>query len=436
MEHLEENTIIGYAGGGLDRAERRRVEQHIDQCAECRQTLAVFVGGSSTPYAGAIQSSPSSATDDSVLVDMPKPGDRLADRFTIGDTLGRGGMGYVFRATDDDLGIQVALKVLRPELTIDEERVRHLRREILAGRKITHPNVCRIYDLGKGDERLLFITMELCTGGTLADLLRTGPVASERVVELLDQLLLALAAAHAEGIVHRDLKPANVMFDEAGKLKVMDFGLARDLKGDHSLKGHVGTPAYWSPEQARGEAAGPAADLYAVGVLAYLLLTGETSPRKLPQRLDRVAPLFRAWIARCLEDEPTDRFADARSARDALLALAPNRAQSRIRAVLAIAAAVTTLAVIGGIWVSRSDDARPGSAGPARYDADAPVPPIADATVITAGDAAIAIDATVAIDALRIDAAIRRVPRDARVVAAPDAGLPAVLPDASLLYER
>jgi len=426
VDHLEENTIIGYAGGNLPAAERDRVEAHIDHCSECRKALAIFVGRSSTPMAAEITTRNLFASDpEQVLAGLPKAGDRLADRFTIGRQLGRGGMGNVFQATDDDLGIQVALKVLRPEITVDEEHVRHLRREILAGRKIAHPNVCRVFDLGRA-EKFHFITMELVQGETLAERIKAGALPATKVVAILRQLLSALEAAHAEGIVHRDLKPANVMIDHGGKVKVMDFGLARDLMGEHSLKGQVGTPAYWSPEQARGEAAGPPADVYAVGVIAYLLVTGETSTRKLRERLGKLSLPLRSWLQRALEDDPDDRFPDAKTA----LAALPDVRESRRARTFVIAGSVGVAALGGALWLTQVRHDHPSDRPPPTQPAAAP-----DAAVAVAVDAPV-LDAPSAADASSIDAGrARQHPRDAGTpVGTPDARR-VTRPDASLLYE-
>jgi anti-sigma factor RsiW len=436
-EHLTDDRIGDYAAGRLSDADRAATDQHVDECVECRTALGKIVGRSSTPFAGAVTraSSAFGMADTEPAVGMPKIGERLAARFTIRNHLGRGGMGHVYQATDDELGIDVALKVLRPEISADEEQVRHLRREILAGRKISHPNVCRMFDLGKAD-RFYFITMELIKGGTLAQRIAEGvPVAT--AVELLRQLLSALGVAHAEGIVHRDLKPANLMLDDAGKLKVMDFGLARDLTGEHTLKGQIGTPAYWAPEQSRGEAAGPPADIYAVGVIAYQLFTGEQAGRK--RDLERVPELYRPWVQRCLQEDPDQRYADAQAALAELVAAPATERRKRASIVIGIAA-IGAAAFGITIWSMKSDKSA-GRAVTDRTPAGTSVPAAIDALTVTP-DAALLpapADATSNVDAGARDAGVSpsdaslRRPRDASAIGR-DAAKPAPA-DASLLYE-
>jgi hypothetical protein len=531
--HVDDSTLVAYAGQAMPSGERARVKEHLAQCAECRKAFVQHVGGSSTPFAAEVIASSNAETsrialaaasttcpsddelaahvagdlpaaqrhrialhldgcdacravavavacgtppvrrssnvltaatggsaDDAATKPLPKPGEKLVDRFTIIKALGQGGMGHVLEARDDDLGINIALKVLRADIAHDEEHLRHLRREILAARKIAHPNVCRVFDLGKTD-KLLFITMELVTGTTLAEQVRQGAMPAGKVLDVLRQLLAGLGSAHAVGIVHRDLKPANVMLDAAGKIKVMDFGLARDLAGEHSLQGAVGTPAYWAPEQSRGEAAGPAADIYSVGILTYMLLTGEGSTRKLRAgNLDKVPSAFRAWIERCVREEPADRFPDAMTAMTALPETA-GRPRRRWPAIVGAAIALTAIAAVWRFEIADSGHravpagspgTAPGSASgtdSADNAAVSPAPPVPSAT--PPADALAApitfdapIDAPIAIDAgsaRHVSVTPGRIPhghpggtpRDAGVTT--PAATPPASPDASLLYE-
>jgi hypothetical protein len=441
VAHLEENTVIGFVSDKLSEDERRSVEEHVDTCASCRKLLAAMGADSSllTPYAGTLESAaPKRPGDD--LVSQLKPGENVGDRYTLVKPLGRGGMGYVFQATDNELHVDVALKLLRPELTRDDEQVRHLRREILAGRAISHPNACRMFDLGK-DERFYFITMEFVDGVTLEERMKALRLSTAQAVEILDTLLSVLAAAHREGIVHRDLKPANLMFDAKDRIKVMDFGLARDLKGETSLAGAVGTPAFWAPEQARGEPAGPTADVFAVGVIAYLALTGAVSTASITRRLDRVPAQYRGWVATCLAEDPAERYADGAAAQ---VAFARAR-ESKPRNVRVIAGALVGVAAVGALgigWFATRASALPARTEPTpSAQGSAPAVPVAsppDAAVPVAADAGVVqapADATIDAASPRKGASDRPRPvehRDAGTSTAPVE----VRPDASsLLYE-
>jgi predicted Ser/Thr protein kinase len=426
MDHLEESSVIAFVQDKLDAEKRLQIEQHIDVCDECRQLVAALGASSSlfTPYAGTLEK----AERRKELVPGPSlaPGDIVAGRYTIVRTLGKGGMGYVFLAKDNELHIDVALKMLRPELSVDDEQIRHLRREILAGRAISHPNACRIFDLGK-DERFYFITMEYVAGKTLDELLRTGRFTVGQSLDGLGYLLSVVAAAHREGIVHRDLKPGNIMVEDSGRVKVMDFGLARDLNAESSHAGAVGTPAYWAPEQARGEPAGPQADVYAIGVIAYLLLSGSVSTQAITRRLDRVPATFRPWIAKCVAEDPAERYPDAGAAKAAFAQLRARAPTTKRYLPWAVVGAV---AAAGTLWIAlRSDDdnARPVTAAP---------PVVAPSTP---ADAASVVEPQAPVDAAIPDASS---PADARKPERPrprpDAGATQTRPDAragSPLYE-
>jgi DNA-binding response OmpR family regulator len=206
------------------------------------------------------------------------PGSLLAGRYEISNVLGRGGMGTVYGARDRELGEQIALKLVRPELLgADEGAVARFKNEIRLARRISHRNVVRTHDLGECDGAY-FVTMEYVRGITVRELLdRHTRLGTSSTLALTRQLVEALAVAHDAGIVHRDVKPENALLDDDGVLKVMDFGIAR-LAQDNSNRTQagmvLGTPTYMAPEQLLGETVDGRSDLYAVGVVMYECLTG------------------------------------------------------------------------------------------------------------------------------------------------------------------
>jgi eukaryotic-like serine/threonine-protein kinase len=214
----------------------------------------------------------------------------------------------------------VALKMLLPNLAASKAYLERLHHEIVVARRISHPNVCRVYDLGKSGG-LHFISMELVEGETLEVRLQREDLSERAVVHVLRQIVVGLDAAHRGGVIHRDLKPANIMINARGHVTVMDFGLARDMNNESTEREKgggsvVGTPAYWSPEQARGDRATQASDIYSLGVIAYRMFTGSRPQLRTGQDpLLAVREPYRAVISRCLEPDPGKRFASA----DALL---------------------------------------------------------------------------------------------------------------------
>lgn len=198
------------------------------------------------------------------------PGAVIADRYRVDAFLAHGGMGEVYRAFDLDLEVSVALKIIRPTIASNPDVLRLFKQEVLLARSVTHPHVCRIFDLGRGgDPPVPFLTMEYLSGETLAARLARGPLGAEEILDLAEPLADALDAAHRAGIVHRDFKPQNVMLTGDGaKPVVMDFGLAG------SNDSSAGTPAYMAPEQILGESISPATDRYAFGISLYQMATG------------------------------------------------------------------------------------------------------------------------------------------------------------------
>ncbi|MFL6289544.1 MAG: protein kinase domain-containing protein [Thermoanaerobaculia bacterium] len=301
-----------------------------------------------------------------------EPGDLLAGRYRIQARIGSGGMGVVYRAFDTELGLCIAVKVLRPDLVGDNRVETRLRRELLLNRQVSHRNAVRIHDIGQ-DRGFLFLTLDLVEGRSLREVLREeGPLSPDRAVAIARQLALALEAAHGEGIVHRDLKPPNVLVDDAGRAWITDFGVARSLRerGPTRTGSVIGTLAYLSPEQARGEEVDGRSDLYALGILLFEMLTGElpfksgSTAEDMAQRLTGASRDIRtlredvpAWLAavirRLLQRDPEHRFQSARELIDALdgnrrlwrrFSLPP-RAR-RAAAVLAAAASLTLAWVV------------------------------------------------------------------------------------------
>lgn len=190
--------------------------------------------------------------------------------------LGEGGMGAVYKARDRELDRLVALKVVRRDLAGQASILQRFKQELILARKITHRNVVRIFDLGVTDG-LRFITMEFIEGQDLASLLEERKLTPEETVQILRQVCAALQAAHAEGVIHRDLKPQNIMIETGGRIVVMDFGLARSMEASGMTQAGaiMGTPAYMSPEQAKGIPADERSDVFALGIIAYQMLCGQ-----------------------------------------------------------------------------------------------------------------------------------------------------------------
>jgi Protein kinase domain len=261
----------------------------------------------------------------------------IADRYQLGEVVGRGGMGEVRAATDVRLEREVAVKLLRADLAeIDEVRGR-FEGEARAAAALVHPHVVAVFDAGEEDGAP-YIVMERLPGRTLADELKTGPLSSFEVRDLALSVLGALDAAHRSGIVHRDVKPGNVLLAGDGSWKVADFGIAKiaEAAGDLTVTGMmVGTPAYVAPERLEGEPATPASDLYSTGVILYEALTGRRAfaadnslalaeqiragrAPALRSVLPDVEPRLGTVVERAMETDPGRRFASASEMRRAL----------------------------------------------------------------------------------------------------------------------
>jgi serine/threonine-protein kinase len=241
--------------------------------------------------------------------------------------LGRGGMGEVYRADDLKLGQPVALKFLPPDVERTSDRLDRFLTEVRMSLRVTHPNVCRVFDIGQIEARH-YLSMEYVDGEDLASLLRRiGRLPEDKAVEIARQLCAGLAAAHDEGVLHRDLKPANIMIDGRGRAKIADFGLAAAAGDIAGAEARAGTPQYMAPEQVAGATLSERTDLYALGLVLYELFTGKrafeiaslddlqriatSTPTSPSSHVSGLNPLVERAVLRCLEADPAKRPASA-----------------------------------------------------------------------------------------------------------------------------
>jgi hypothetical protein len=256
------------------------------------------------------------------------PGTMIGGRYRIVALVGRGGMGEVYRADDLKLGQPVALKFLPPDLERDAARLARLLEEVRIARQISHPNVCRVHDVGEADGRH-FLSMEFIDGENLASLLRRiGRLPPEKALQIARQLCAGLAAAHDQSVLHRDIKPANVMVDGRGRARLTDFGLAGAQEAIATRDIRSGTPAYMAPEQLAGREVTVRSDIYALGLVLYETLVGKPAfgtaqslaelrqqrsggPPTPSSHVEGLDPGVERAILRCLDPDPSLRPASA-----------------------------------------------------------------------------------------------------------------------------
>ncbi len=252
------------------------------------------------------------------------PGTVLAGRYRLIMSIGKGGMGEVYKADDLELGQTVAIKFLPTAVAKDEAALKRFRSEVRTARQVAHPNVCRVFDIAEANG-VYFITMEFIDGDDLSMLLRRiGRLPSDKAIETSRQLCLGLHAIHEAGILHRDLKPANIIIDSKGKARITDFGIAgveADITRDDFRSG---TPAYMSPEQLGGDGVTQKSDIYSLGLLLYEIFTGKqaiqfeslpellikrqtTTPTNPSEILKDIDPIVEKTILQCLEKDPDER---------------------------------------------------------------------------------------------------------------------------------
>ena len=332
-------------------------------CAEVERLLAEHDEAASFLSAGIVPASDSTASLFSVPADPTARTQQLSEsqvlagRFRIIRYIAGGGMGEVYEAEDQELRERVAVKTIRREILVQANAMARFKREVFLARKVTHPNVCRIFDLfrhkpedGSVNEEIVFISMELLRGKTLSARMNGRKMSMTDTLPLVAQMASALQAAHDVGIVHRDFKPGNVVLVGASgeRAVVTDFGLAlQSVASEEGVslstgQGILGTPAYMAPEQLEGRPATNAADIYALGLVIYEMVTAEKPfagdspmasafkrlsepPRSPRDYTPDLSPAQESVILRCLARDPRDRFAEAR---DVASALADNSQQT------------------------------------------------------------------------------------------------------------
>jgi serine/threonine protein kinase len=341
-----EETLGAFLRGALPAGRLAELEGHLDGCWICRTVLSHLKGKAVAPAAAPAPGGKEGRRG--WLNDADNAfaaGDLVGQRYRVLRFIGRGGMGEVYEVDDQLLGVRVALKAVTGSAAgTDVRALKGLRREVLMAREVTHPNVCRIFDLGQNGD-LGFLTMELLPGATLRQqVLNHPPLTPEEARPIVEPIIQGLAAAHASGVIHRDFKSDNVILvplPRGGMRPVItDFGLARSPRLDAILSTFTGSLAgtwtHAAPEQLRGQTVSEATDVYALGVVLFELVTGgrlpheSNSPAELatlrlmgpvPSPRRHVPLLDQKWnaaIMRCLEREAAARFPDMHAVAEAL----------------------------------------------------------------------------------------------------------------------
>jgi serine/threonine protein kinase/Tfp pilus assembly protein PilF len=264
-------------------------------------------------------------------------GSTFARRYQIIEELGKGGMGKVYKANDIEIKEKVAIKLIKPEISMDRKTIERFQNELKFARKIRHKNVCQMYDLNR-DEGTYYITMEYVEGENLKNMIRmSGQLRIGTAVSVAKQVCEGLAEAHKLGVIHRDLKPSNIMIDREGNVRIMDFGIARSLK-DKGITGAgimIGTPEYMSPEQVEGKDVDRPSDIYSLGVILYEMVTGrvpfegdtalaialkhKTEEPKDPGEFNsQLSKDLSRLILKCLEKDKDKRYQSAEELRSGL----------------------------------------------------------------------------------------------------------------------
>jgi serine/threonine protein kinase/Tfp pilus assembly protein PilF len=300
-------------------------------CPKCKTDnpeTQKFCGECATPL------TPSKEIEVTETIEAPKEeltrGSILADRYEIIEELGKGGMGRVYRVEDTKLKQEIALKLIKPEISSDKKTIERFRNELKLARNIRHKNVCGMFDLGEA-EGARFITMEYVSGEDLKSFIRrAAPLSTSRTVSIAKQVCEGLEEAHRIGVVHRDLKPSNIMIDKDGNARIMDFGIARSLK-EKGITGAgvmIGTPEYMSPEQVEGKEVDQRTDIYSLGVILYEMVTGrvpfegdtalsiavkhKTEQPKDPREFNpQISEDISRIILKCLEKDKDKRYQSA-----------------------------------------------------------------------------------------------------------------------------